>query len=111
MGTKLNKVPTNDKELNELLQVMYLTAKQNYENRQNCNFTGILEVIASEPNIVSAIHKIKSNKGSRTPGVDGKIIDDCLNMKYDELLEYVRAKLYDYHPDQVRRVWIQYQIE
>ena len=106
MWTKLNKVPTNDKELNELLQVMYLTAKQNYENRQNCNFTGILEVIASEPNIVSAIHKIKSNKGSRTPGVDGKIIDDCLNMKYDELLEYVRAKLYDYHPDQVRRVWI-----
>lgn len=106
MGTKLNKVPTNDKELNELLQVMYEKAKQNYEERQKSNFTGILEIIASEPNIVSAIHKIKSNKGSHTAGVDGKVIDDCLNMKYEELLEYVRKKLYDYKPDKVRRVWI-----
>jgi len=106
MGTKLNKVPVNEKELNELLQKMYLTAKQNYDERQKSNFTGILEIIASEPNIVSAIHKIKGNKGSRTAGVDGKIINDCLNMKYDELLEYIRKKLYDYHPDKVRRVWI-----
>ena len=106
MGTKLNKVPVNEKELNELLQTMYLTAKQNYDKRQKSNFTGILEIIASEPNIVSAIHKIKGNKGSRTAGVDGKIINDCLNMKYDELLEYIRKKLYDYHPDKVRRVWI-----
>ena len=106
MGTKLNKVPVNERELNELLQEMYLTAKQNYDERQKSNFTGILEIIASEPNIVSAIHKIKGNKGSRTAGVDGKIINDCLNMKYDELLEYIRKKLYDYHPDKVRRVWI-----
>ena len=61
MGTKLNKVPENEAELNELLQKMYLTAKQSYENRQKCNFTGLFEIIVSEPNIVSAIHKIKSN--------------------------------------------------
>ena len=106
MGTKLNKVPTNEKELNELLQNLYLKAKENYDSSKDSNFTGILEIIASEPNIVSAIHKIKSNKGSRTPGVDGKVINDCLNMKYDELLEYIRKKLYDYKPDMVRRVWI-----
>ena len=106
MGTKLNKVPVNEKELNELLQTMYLTAKQNYDKRQKSNFTGILEIIASEPNIVSAIHKIKGNKGSRTAGVDGKIINDCLNMKCDELMEYIRKKLYDYHPHKVLRVWI-----
>ena len=106
MGTKLNKVPSTEKELNELLQEIYSTAKSCYELRQECNFTGILEIVASEPNIVSAIHKIKGNKGSRTAGVDGKIINDCLNMKYDELLEYIKKKLYDYHPDKVRRVWI-----
>lgn len=106
MGTKLNKVPTNEKELNELLQEMYITAKQNYDERQKCNFTGILEIIASEPNIVSAIHKIKSNKGSHTAGIDGKIINDCLNMSYDEVMEMVKKKLYDYHPDMVRRVYI-----
>ena len=106
MGTKLSKVPTTEKELNELLQSMYLTAKSRYELRQECNFTGILEIIASEPNIVSAVHKIKSNKGSHTPGVDEKVIDDCLYMQYDELVEMVRGKLKDYHPDKVRRVWI-----
>ena len=106
MGTKLNKVPTNEKELNELLQEIYLKAKSNYNDRQNSNFTGILEIIASEPNIVSAIHKIKSNSGSHTAGVDGRIIDDCLHMKYDELLEYIKGKLYNYSPDSVRRVWI-----
>ena len=31
MGTKLNKVPTTEKELNELLQNVYLMAKKNYE--------------------------------------------------------------------------------
>lgn len=106
MGTKLNKVPSTEKELNELLQKIYSTAKNCYESRQECNFTGILEIVASEPNIVSAIHKIKGNKGSRTPGVDGKIIDDCMGLKYDEVIELVRRKLYDYHPDMVRRVWI-----
>ena len=106
MGTKLNKVPSTEKELNELLQKIYSTAKDCYESRQQCNFTGILEIVASEPNIISAIHKIKGNKGSRTAGVDGKVIDDCLNLKYDEVIELVRKKLYDYHPDKVRRVWI-----
>ena len=106
MGTKLNKVPSTEKELNELLQKIYSTAKNCYESRQECNFTGILEIVASEPNIVSAIHKIKGNKGSRTPGVDGKIIDDCMGLKYDEVIELVRRKLYNYHPDKVRRVWI-----
>ena len=90
MGTKLSKVPTNEKELNELLQNIYLTAKSNYELRHECNFTGILEIISSEPNIVSAVHKIKNNKGSRTPGVDEKVIDDCLHMPYNELLEMIR---------------------
>ena len=106
MGTKLNTIPQTEKELNELLQNIYLTARNNYEQNKESNFTGILEVIGSEPNIVTAIHKIKGNKGSHTPGVDGKVIDDCLDMKYDELIEYVRSKLANYHPELVRRVWI-----
>lgn len=65
-----------------------------------------MEIVASEPNIVSAVHKIKANKGSHTSGVDGKVIDDCLHMEYDELIQYIRDKLYNYHPDKVRRVLI-----
>ena len=78
MGTKLNKVPSTEKELNELLQNIYLTAKKNYDERKESNITGILEIIASEPNIVTAIHKIKGIKGSNTAGVDEKVMSDYL---------------------------------
>lgn len=57
MGTKLNKVPSNEAELNKLLQDIYLTAKKNYDNDNESNFMGILEIIASEPNIITSIHK------------------------------------------------------
>lgn len=106
MGTKLNKVPSNEVELNKLLQDIYVKAKENYENDLQSNFMGILEIIASEPNIITAIHKIKANKGSHTVGVDDKEIDDYLNKGFDEVIEIVRTKLYDYNPDMVRRVWI-----
>lgn len=106
MGTKLNKVPSNEAELNKLLQDIYLTAKKNYDNDNESNFMGILEIIASEPNIITSIHKIKSNKGSHTSGVDDKEIDDYLKKGYDEVIEIVRTKLYNYSPDMVRRVWI-----
>lgn len=106
MGTKLNRIPYNEKELQELLQYIYLTAKQNYESNVQSNFTGILEVVASEPNIVSAIHKIKSNKGSGTSGVDKKVMDDYLGKKYDKVIQDVQHRLYNYKGSPVRRVWI-----
>lgn len=106
LGTKLNKVPSNEAELNKLLQDIYLKAKENYESDINSNFTGILEIIASEPNIITSIHKIKANKGSHTAGIDDKEIDDYLKKGYDEVIEIVRARLYDYNPNMVRRVWI-----
>lgn len=106
MGTKLNKVPSNEAELNKLLQDIYLKAKENYESDIESNFTGILEIITSEANIVTSIHKIKANKGSHTAGVDDKEIDDYLDKGFDEVIEIVRTKLYNYKPDMVRRVWI-----
>lgn len=106
LGTKLNKVPSNEAELNKLLQDIYLKTKENYESDIKSNFTGILEIIASEANIITSIHKIKANKGSHTAGIDDKEIDDYLNKGFDEVIEIVRAKLYDYNPSMVRRVWI-----
>ncbi len=106
MGTKLNKVPSNEAELNKLLQDIYLTAKKNYDNDNESNFMGILEIIASEPNIITSIHKIKNNKGSHTTGVDDEDIDDYLKKGYEEVIEIVRTKLYNYSPNMVRRVWI-----
>ena len=62
MGTKLNKVPTNEEELNKLLQDIFLLAKSNYENDKESNFTGILEIIASEPILSQQSIKSKLTK-------------------------------------------------
>lgn len=70
MGTKLNRVPKTESELKGILQSLYEISKQDYENDKENNFTGILEVITSEPNILSAIHKIKGSRGRNTPGMD-----------------------------------------
>lgn len=37
---------------------------------QGVSFTGLVEAVANEVTIVTAVHNIKSNKGSRTAGVD-----------------------------------------
>lgn len=37
---------------------------------QGVSFTGLVEAMANEVTIVTAVHNIKANKGSRTAGVD-----------------------------------------
>lgn len=106
MGTSLNTVPITERELNELLQGYYTDAKERYDNRKSCNYTGLLEIITSEPNIVTAIHKIKANKGSETPGVDKKVMKDYLQKGYDEIIQEIRNLIYNYQSEDVRRVWI-----
>lgn len=60
MGTKLNKVPSNEAKLNKLLQDIYLKAKGNNESDIKNNFTGILEIIASKANIITSY--VESNE-------------------------------------------------
>ena len=86
MGTKLGRAPSNEGELNKILQKLYSNVKENQKLNKANNFTGLLEIIESEANIVTAIHKIKSNKGSKTSGVDNKIIRDYLDKYYEDVI-------------------------
>ena len=52
---------------------------------QGVSFTGLVEAMANEVTIVTAVHNIKSNKGSRTAGVDKIKMDKYLQMPKDEL--------------------------
>ena len=47
---------------------------------QGVSFTGLVEAMANEVTIVTAVHNIKSNKGSRTAGVDKIKMDKYLQM-------------------------------
>lgn len=106
MGTKLGRAPSNEGELNKILQKLYSNVKENQKLNKANNFTGLLEIIESEANIVTTIHKIKSNKGSKTSGVDNKIIRDYLDKNYEDVIIEVQAKLHNYKPSDVKRVWI-----
>ncbi len=66
----------------------------------------LIDCIIDESNIYRAIHTLKSNKGSKTPGVNGETISDIIKIK----TEIVKRIKYDlkgrYTPGMVKRVEI-----
>lgn len=100
------KTPKHEDELRILLDKMYKHAKEKSENRETISFKKLVDLIGIEPVITTAIHNIKSNSGSRTPGTDGETIERFLLANHQEVLDYVKEKLRWYKPKPVRRKWI-----
>lgn len=73
---------------------------------QGVFFTGLLEAMVNETTIVTAVHNIKSNKGSKTAGVDGMSMDRYLQMPRDELITLIQSTAANYKPKPARRVYI-----
>ena len=69
-------------------------------------FHNLYDLIVSRENILLAYRSIKSNKGSRTAGTDGKTIEDIKTMSDEEVVALIHDKLLNYKPKQVRRVFI-----
>ena len=69
-------------------------------------FTNLISIIGSDANIKMAYRNLKSNKGSSTPGVDGKTFKDLAEMSEEALVQCVRNKILNYQPKAVRRVYI-----
>ena len=69
-------------------------------------FTHLMELIASEQNILLAYRTIKKNKGSKTKGVNSTTIVEMGEKQPEELIAYVRKRLENFHPHAVRRVEI-----
>ncbi|MGL6131733.1 MAG: reverse transcriptase domain-containing protein, partial [Fusobacteriaceae bacterium] len=66
----------------------------------------LIGCIIDESNIYRAIHTLKSNKGSKTPGVNGETISDILKIK-DEIVKRIKYDLKGrYTPGMVKRVEI-----
>lgn len=83
------------------------TFSQLYEDsKHGKSFKDLYELIISEKNILLAYRRIKSNTGSKTPGIDGFTIDSYKNLPKDEFIKKVRKRLFNYKPKAVRRVFI-----
>ena len=69
-------------------------------------FKHLTELIARPENIRLAYRNIKSNSGSKTPGTDGRNIQDLEKLSDETLVALVQQKLKWYKPQSVRRVEI-----
>ena len=70
-------------------------------------FSNLYDVITSRENILLAYRTMKSNKGSKTPGTDGKTITDIQKLSEDELVTEIQTNLQNYRPKKVRRKLIE----
>jgi len=96
----------SESDLKSILDHLYATTKQAIENGEQPKFKNLLELTKSEATIITAIHNIKSNHGSKTAGTDGVIIPDILQEQYPEVIQMVLNALDDYDPRLLKRVWI-----
>src|SRR5690625_1092584 len=76
------------------------------KSKQGDKFNKLYELITSRENILLAFRTIKSNKGSKTIGTDGKTIEIIKTMKDKEIIEEDKRILLNYQPKKVRRVFI-----
>ncbi|MCU6708032.1 group II intron reverse transcriptase/maturase [Paenibacillus sp. J5C_2022] len=96
----LNVKFSNEAGLKQILDFLYEKSKQ------GSSFTGLLEAISHEVTIVTAIHNIKSNKGSKTSGVDKMKMDKYLQMPKDEVIRLVQRSIAHYLPKPAKRIYI-----
>lgn len=77
-----------------------------YELSLEGNTKGIdlYRIITSESNILLAYRMIKSNKGSKTAGIDDLTIDNFKFVNAGSFVEFIRKELQNYKPQMVRRV-------
>ena len=96
----LNVRFSTEAEMKQTLDFLYEKSKE------GTAFTGLVEAMVSEITIVTAIHNIKSNKGSKTAGVDQAKMDKYLQMPREELIALIRDSFSNYRPKPARRIYI-----
>ncbi len=69
-------------------------------------FTRLMDSITSLENIKLAYRTIKGNKGSNTPGVDGRTIQDLAKMSEEKFVSLIQRQFSWYKPRPVKRVEI-----
>lgn len=72
---------------------------QLYEDSLNGKiFDRLMPMIVSEQNIILAYRNICKNKGSKTPGTDGKTIVEIQELPIEMVIKTIRNKLNYYQP-------------
>ena len=99
--------PNTETELRETLDKLYQHSKGVHDRGGKPAFRGLLELMSAETTIVTAIHNIKSNHGSETPGVDYKTMrKDYLQKSYQWVIRDIQQAFAHFEAQQIRRKYI-----
>lgn len=98
--------PKTETQLREILDKLYQHSKEAYGVGNRPAFNGLLEIMSAETTIVTAIHNIKSNRGSKTPGVDSKTMRNYLQRPFPRVVKEIQSAFKNFEPQKIRRVYI-----
>ena len=99
--------PKTETQLRKIQDKLYQHSKEVYDAGGRPAFKGLLEIMSAEPTIIKAIHNIKSNHGSETPGVDSKTMrKDYLQKPFPWVIKDIQKAFGHFEPQQIRRVYI-----
>jgi len=100
-------LPNSETDLRNTLDKMFAEAKTAYEKGERPSFKGLIEIMSAKATITTAIHKIKSNKGSETPGIDGKTMQkDYLQQPHEWVVNDIQSAFKHFEPQKIRRKYI-----
>ncbi len=99
--------PKTETELREIQDKLYQHSKEAHDAGGRPAFKGLLEIMSAEATIITAIHNIKSNCGSETPGVDTKTMrKDYLHKPFPWVVKDIQKAFRHFEPQKIRRVYI-----
>ena len=99
--------PKTETELRETQDKLYQHSKEVYDAGGRPAFKGLLEIMSAEATIITAIHNIKSNHGSETPGVDLKTMrKDYLQKPFPWVIKDIQKAFRYFEPQKIRRKYI-----
>jgi len=99
--------PKIETQLREIQDKLYQYSKEAYDAGGRPAFKGLLEIMSAETTIITAIHNIKSNRGSETPGVDSKTMrKDYLQKPFLWVVKDIQNAFRHFEPQKIRRKYI-----
>lgn len=99
--------PRTETQLRGIQDKLYQHSKEVYDAGGRPAFKGLLEIMSAEATIITAIHNIKSNHGSETPGVDLKTMrKDYLEKPYQWVIKDIQGALKHFEAQEIRRKYI-----
>ena len=99
--------PETETQLRKIQDKLYQYSKEAHDTGGRPAIKGLLEIMSAEATITTAIHNIKSNHGSETPGVDGKRMrKDYLQKSHQWVIQDVQKAFNHFEAQKIRRVYI-----